>query len=99
MKFVNKNAYIQVHNHCMNALHNVHSPNHVFSSHNTLSLTTIFVYSQHTLLFTIQTAIFGYSFCKAARCAFFLIARNILRVVAVNMVGDFVLLLGKVIVP
>eukprot|EP00953_Heterococcus_sp_UTEX-ZZ885_P042147 21449-Heterococcus_DN1.PRE.3 len=32
----------------------------------------------------IQTAIFGYSFCKAARKAFFLIARNILRVAAVG---------------
>lgn len=44
----------------------------------------------------IQTAIYGYSFCKAARSAFFLIARNILRIVAVSFVGDFVLLLGKV---
>lgn len=44
----------------------------------------------------IQTAIYGYSFCKAARKAFFLILRNILRVAAVNMVADFVLLLGKV---
>jgi choline transporter-like protein 2/4/5 len=46
----------------------------------------------------IQTAIYGYSFCKACRAAFFLIARNVLRVLAVSMVGDFVLLLGKVIV-
>ena len=44
----------------------------------------------------IQTAIFGYSFCKACRAAFFLIARNILRIVAVSYVGDFVLFLGKV---
>lgn len=44
----------------------------------------------------IQTAIYGYSFCKAARKAFFLILRNILRVAAVNMVAEFVLLLGKV---
>lgn len=44
----------------------------------------------------IQTAIYGYSFCKAARSAFFLILRNILRVSAVNIVADFVLLLGKV---
>lgn len=44
----------------------------------------------------IQTAIYGYSFCKAARCAFFLILRNILRVMAVGIVADFVLLLGKV---
>jgi len=47
----------------------------------------------------IQTAIYGYSFCKACRAAFFLLARNILRVIAVSMVGDFVLLLGKVFVP
>ena len=44
----------------------------------------------------IQTAIHGYSFCKAARSAFFLIARNILRIMAVSFVGDFVLILGKV---
>jgi hypothetical protein len=43
-----------------------------------------------------QTAIFGYSFCTAAKKAFFLILRNILRIAAVSMVGDFVLLLGKV---
>ena len=47
----------------------------------------------------IQTAIYGYSFCKAARSAFFLILRNILRVAAVNMVSDFVLMLGKVFIP
>jgi hypothetical protein len=44
----------------------------------------------------IQTAIYGYSFCKSARSAFFLIARNILRIIAVSCVGDFVLFLGKV---
>lgn len=47
----------------------------------------------------IQTAIYGYSFCKAARKAFFLLLRNILRVAAVSIVGDFVLLLGKLFVP
>ena len=47
----------------------------------------------------IQTALYGYSFCKSARCAFFLILRNILRVGAVNVVGDFVLMLGKLLVP
>ena len=44
----------------------------------------------------IQTAIHGYSFCKACRAAFFLLLRNILRVIGVKLVGDFVLLLGKV---
>ena len=47
----------------------------------------------------IQTAIYGYSFCKAARSAFFLLLRNILRVTAVNMVAEFVLLLGKLFAP
>lgn len=47
----------------------------------------------------IQTSIYGYSFCKACRAAFFLIARNVLRVFAVSMVGDFVLLMGRVCVP
>jgi hypothetical protein len=47
----------------------------------------------------IQTAIKGYSFCKAAKCAFFLIARNILRIAAVSMVASFVLLVGKVLIP
>jgi hypothetical protein len=47
----------------------------------------------------IQTAIYGTSFCKSARKAFFMIARNILRVAAVNMVGDFVLFLGRLFIP
>ena len=47
----------------------------------------------------IQTAIHGYSFCRAARSAFFLILRNILRVAAVNMVSDFVIGLGKFLIP
>ena len=46
----------------------------------------------------IQTAIFGYSFCKAARCAFFLILRNIVRIAALSMVSGFVLLLGKLVI-
>ena len=47
----------------------------------------------------IQTAIHGYSFCKACRAAFFLLLRNILRVIGVSLVGDFVLLLGKLLIP
>ncbi|CAM9740665.1 unnamed protein product, partial [Pylaiella littoralis] len=47
----------------------------------------------------IQTAIFGYSFCTAAKKAFFLIARNILRVMAVGVVSEVVLILGKVMIP
>lgn len=47
----------------------------------------------------IQTAIFGYSFCTAAKKAFFLIARNIMRVAAVGVVSEIVLILGKVLIP
>lgn len=47
----------------------------------------------------IQTAIFGYNFCVAAKKAFFLIARNIMRVAAVGVVADVVLVLGKVLIP
>jgi len=47
----------------------------------------------------IVTAIYGYSFCKACRTAFFLIARNILRIMAISLIGDFVLFLGKIFVP
>ncbi|XP_022236316.1 choline transporter-like protein 1, partial [Limulus polyphemus] len=43
----------------------------------------------------IEIAIYGYSFCKAAQKAFYLLSNNILRVAAINSVGDFVLLLGK----
>uniref|UniRef100_A0A7S4TAG2 Choline transporter-like protein n=2 Tax=Ditylum brightwellii TaxID=49249 RepID=A0A7S4TAG2_9STRA len=46
----------------------------------------------------IQTAIFGYSFCKASRMAFFLILRNVLRISAVSLVSDFVLLIGKLFI-
>ena len=45
----------------------------------------------------IQTAIHGYGFCHSARVAFFLILRNILRVAAVGIVSELVLLLGRVI--
>lgn len=46
----------------------------------------------------IQIAIFGYSFCKAARKAFFLILRNILRITAVAIVSTFVSGLGKMFI-
>ena len=46
----------------------------------------------------IQTAIFGYSFCKAARKAFFLILRNIMRISAVAIVSEFVLIIGKLFI-
>jgi choline transporter-like protein 2/4/5 len=46
----------------------------------------------------IQTAIFGYSFCTAARKAFFLILRNILRIAALSIVSEFVLILGKLFI-
>ena len=40
-------------------------------------------------------AIHGYCFCKAAQQAFGIMARNALRVAAINKIGDFVLFLGK----
>jgi len=47
----------------------------------------------------IQTAIFSYSFCTAARKAFFLILRNILLIGAVAIVSEFVLTLLIVLIP
>jgi solute carrier family 44 protein 1 (choline transporter-like protein) len=41
-------------------------------------------------------AIEGKSFCAAASRAFTIIASNVLRVAAINSVGDFVLFLGKI---
>ncbi|CAN0425581.1 unnamed protein product, partial [Scytosiphon promiscuus] len=38
-----------------------------------------------------QTAIFSTNFCTSARKGFFLIARNIVRVAAVSILGGFVL--------
>ncbi|CAN0125284.1 unnamed protein product, partial [Hapterophycus canaliculatus] len=43
------------------------------------------------LVVTFQTAIFSTNFCTSARKAFFLIARNIARVAAVSILGEFVL--------
>ena len=47
----------------------------------------------------IQIAIFSYSFCKAARKAFFLILRNLLLIGAVKIVSEFVLLLILILIP
>ena len=46
----------------------------------------------------VATAIHGYSFCKAARHAFFLILRNIARIAALSIVSSLVLLLGQIII-
>ncbi|KYQ54280.1 Choline transporter-like protein 1 [Trachymyrmex zeteki] len=46
----------------------------------------------------IETAIYGCNFCTAGRKAFQALSSNILRVAAINSVGDFVLFLGKVLV-
>ncbi|KAF0310012.1 Choline transporter-like protein 1 [Amphibalanus amphitrite] len=43
----------------------------------------------------VEIAIHGYCFCKAAQQAFGIMARNALRVAAINSIGDFVLFLGK----
>eukprot|EP00629_Pelagomonadales_sp_RCC1024_P008319 CAMPEP_0119276868 /NCGR_PEP_ID=MMETSP1329-20130426/16119_1 /TAXON_ID=114041 /ORGANISM="Genus nov. species nov., Strain RCC1024" /LENGTH=689 /DNA_ID=CAMNT_0007277313 /DNA_START=153 /DNA_END=2219 /DNA_ORIENTATION=- len=46
----------------------------------------------------IQTAIFGYDFCKAARKGFFLVLRNLRRVGALETVGNFIFFITKVLV-
>ncbi|KAF3429136.1 hypothetical protein E2986_03005 [Frieseomelitta varia] len=46
----------------------------------------------------IETAIYGCNFCTGGRKAFQALSSNILRVAAINSVGDFVLFLGKVMV-
>lgn len=46
----------------------------------------------------IETAIYGCNFCTGGRRAFQALSSNILRVAAINSVGDFVLFLGKVLV-
>jgi len=46
----------------------------------------------------IETAIYGYNFCRAAMKAFQMLTANALRVAAINSVGTFVLLLGKLAV-
>eukprot|EP01038_Epipyxis_sp_PR26KG_P009820 gene9820-13213_t len=47
----------------------------------------------------IITSIYSYSFCFAARKAFFLLLRNILRVAAVNTVAAFIIVLCRFFVP
>ena len=49
-------------------------------------------------LTTRQIAIYGYSFCNAAQRAFGIIYRNLDKVAAVNWIGDFLLLLGRLVV-
>ncbi|XP_071631201.1 choline transporter-like protein 1 isoform X1 [Temnothorax longispinosus] len=46
----------------------------------------------------IETAIYGCNFCTGGKKAFQVLSSNILRVAAINSVGDFVLFLGKVLV-
>jgi len=46
----------------------------------------------------IQIAIHSYSFCKAAKEAFFLILRNAGRLLALGVVSEIVLVLGKLII-
>lgn len=46
----------------------------------------------------IQTAIFGTSFCTSAKAAFFLIARNIIRIGAVSLVSELVIIVGKLFI-
>jgi len=46
----------------------------------------------------IQTAVFGYSFCKAAREAFFLILRNAARMFAMGLVSELAVIFCKLFV-
>eukprot|EP00824_Muranothrix_gubernata_P003088 TRINITY_DN1384_c0_g1_i1.p1 TRINITY_DN1384_c0_g1~~TRINITY_DN1384_c0_g1_i1.p1 ORF type:complete len:658 (+),score=171.35 TRINITY_DN1384_c0_g1_i1:114-2087(+) len=46
----------------------------------------------------IQIAIYGKSFCTSARNGFMLLMRNVLRIAAINILGDFFLFLGKLVV-
>ncbi|XP_050442637.1 choline transporter-like protein 1 [Adelges cooleyi] len=46
----------------------------------------------------IEIAIYGDNFCSSGQQAFKMITSNVLRVSAINSVGDFVLFLGKVLV-
>lgn len=46
----------------------------------------------------IEIAVYGYSFCEAARTAFDLLVRNAFRVAVLDKVGDFLLFLGKLLI-
>lgn len=46
----------------------------------------------------IQTAIFGYPFCRGCRAAFFLILRNAARIAAISYVSAAVLIIGKLFI-
>ncbi|XP_029014375.3 choline transporter-like protein 2 isoform X1 [Betta splendens] len=46
----------------------------------------------------IMVAIYGKNFCTAARDAFFLLMRNVLRVAVLDKVTDFLLFLGKLLI-
>ncbi|XP_064605930.1 choline transporter-like protein 1 [Liolophura sinensis] len=45
----------------------------------------------------IEVAIYGHSFCTAAKKAFMLIVSNVVRVAVINSIGDFILFLAKLI--
>ncbi|RKP20297.1 DUF580-domain-containing protein [Rozella allomycis CSF55] len=46
----------------------------------------------------IEIAVYGYSFCKAARVAFELLLRNAFRVAIIDKIGDFILFLGILLI-
>ncbi|KAJ5072438.1 choline transporter-like (slc family 44) [Anaeramoeba ignava] len=46
----------------------------------------------------IMIAVYGESFCKSTKRAFHLIARNIIRIMVLNVFGDLLLWIGKIIV-
>ncbi|VEN54101.1 unnamed protein product [Callosobruchus maculatus] len=62
----------------------------------------LYIFERFLKFFTrnayIEVALYGYSFCAGGVQAFKQITSNILNVVAINSVGDFVLFLGKIAV-
>uniref|UniRef100_A0A8C2F616 Choline transporter-like protein n=1 Tax=Cyprinus carpio TaxID=7962 RepID=A0A8C2F616_CYPCA len=50
------------------------------------------------LSFLPQVAIYGKNFCRSACDAFFLLMRNVIRVVVLDKVTDFILFLGKLLI-
>uniref|UniRef100_A0A8C2HL42 Choline transporter-like protein n=1 Tax=Cyprinus carpio TaxID=7962 RepID=A0A8C2HL42_CYPCA len=51
-----------------------------------------------SLSFLPQVAIYGKNFCRSACDAFFLLMRNVIRVVVLDKVTDFILFLGKLLI-
>lgn len=53
------------------------------------------IYKKSIIFFDMFKVIFGYLFCMGVKKVFLLILENVLRVVVINFIGDFVLFFGK----